>query len=241
MGLPGGTFRLLPVLLIWSFAACSLPPTAVNVSEPQPSLSGLSQVGIASWYGPGFHGQPTASGVIYNQFELTAAHPTLPLGSHLAVTNLQNGKSVEVSINDRGPFVKGRIIDLSYAAAAALSMVGQGTTLVRIDVIHSKPAKLAAIPSRLDYTLQVGSFIDIEKAFELKGHLTESYPWTQHVSIVLFRGEDSIYFRVQLGTFSDRTEAERLGRRMAREGIPTIIMENWDYRSGDDDLTLHSF
>ncbi len=219
-------FGFLSALLIWSLSACSLPPINVLVPKPQPSVRGLSQVGVASWYGPGFHGQATASGIIYNQFELTAAHQTLPLGSQVVVTNLQNGKSIEVSVNDRGPFVKGRIIDLSYAAATILGMVGQGTTRVRIELMHSDPLKIGSFPTHLDYTLQVGSFIDIENALELKGYLVKSLPWASPVSVVLFRVQDSIYFRVQLGTYSDRGEAEKHGHRLAREGFPTIIMEN---------------
>src|SRR6185295_16723968 len=88
---------------------------------------GHPQSGVASWYGPGFHGQPTSSGAIYDQHALTAAHQKLPLGTRARVTNLDNGKSVEVLVNDRGPFAKGRIIDLSYAAAREIGMVGPGT------------------------------------------------------------------------------------------------------------------
>jgi rare lipoprotein A (peptidoglycan hydrolase) len=91
--------------------------------------------GTASWYGPGFHGKKTASGEIYDQNKLTAAHKTLPLGSKARVTNLDNGSAVEVEINDRGPFVDGRIIDLSRAAAGALGLVEAGTAPVRVELI----------------------------------------------------------------------------------------------------------
>jgi rare lipoprotein A len=92
--------------------------------------------GIASWYGPGFHGKKTASGEIYDQTKFTAAHKTLPLGSKARVTNLDNGNAVEVEINDRGPFVNGRIIDLSRAAAGALGLVENGTAPVRVELIE---------------------------------------------------------------------------------------------------------
>src|SRR5499427_5247287 len=101
---------------------------------PPPVVGGV-QVGVASWYGPGFHGNRTANGEIYDQFELTAAHRTLPLGTRAMVTDLDNGRSVEVRINDRGPFVDGRVIDLSYAAARTIGMIGPGTSRVRIDVL----------------------------------------------------------------------------------------------------------
>ncbi|HSE88292.1 MAG TPA: septal ring lytic transglycosylase RlpA family protein [Candidatus Binatia bacterium] len=91
--------------------------------------------GIASWYGPGFHGKKTASGEIYDQNKLTAAHKTVPLGTKARVTNLENGSTVEVEINDRGPFVEGRIIDLSRAAARALGFVKLGTAPVQVELI----------------------------------------------------------------------------------------------------------
>jgi rare lipoprotein A len=94
--------------------------------------------GIASWYGSDFHGRRTASGEIYNMYDYTAAHKTLPLGTYARVINLKNCKSVIVRINDRGPFVKGRIIDLSYAAAKKIDMIGPGTVPVRIQIL-SKP------------------------------------------------------------------------------------------------------
>jgi rare lipoprotein A len=93
----------------------------------------LPQTGQASWYGPKFHGKTTANGETFDQNELTAAHASLPFGSKVKVTNLSNGKSVEVEITDRGPFAKNRIIDLSHAAAKALDMKDSGTTKVRLE------------------------------------------------------------------------------------------------------------
>jgi len=106
------------------------PPLA---TIPAPSQSTLVETGLASWYGRRFHGNLTASGEVFNQEKLTAAHRTLPWGSRVKVTNLTNGKSVEVRINDRGPFGKGRIIDMSRAAAKVLGMVGSGITTVRVE------------------------------------------------------------------------------------------------------------
>ncbi len=110
------------------------PPPAPR--SPKPSLPRpprIVETGMASWYGPGFHGKTTASGEIFNQERLTAAHPRLPWGSRVKITNLTNGKSVEVRINDRGPFVKGRIIDVSRAAARTLGMVESGIAHVRVE------------------------------------------------------------------------------------------------------------
>lgn len=92
-----------------------------------------TEFGIASWYGPGFHGRQTASGVLYDQNLMVAAHKTLPFGTVARVTNLENGRQVEVCIVDRGPYVKGRIIDLSASAAKALGMLHKGTARVKIE------------------------------------------------------------------------------------------------------------
>ena len=101
------------------------------------------QRGAASWYGPGFHGRKTASGERFNQHSFTAAHRKLPLGTKATVTNLNNGKTVEVEINDRGPYVRGRIIDLSKAAAERLGMKDAGTTLVRLEVTKAQSVEPA--------------------------------------------------------------------------------------------------
>ena len=106
------------------------PPIA---SIPAPAEPTMMETGLASWYGPKFHGRRTASGEVFNQEKFTAAHRTLPWGSRVKVTNLDNGKSVDVRINDRGPFGKGRIIDVSRAAARALDIVIRGITTVRIE------------------------------------------------------------------------------------------------------------
>jgi rare lipoprotein A len=208
--------RIAPLLLL---AACSIPPTKVSLP---PSIGARPvQTGIASWYGPGFHGKPTASGGIYDQNELTAAHQTLPLGSRVLVTNLHTGSSTEVLINDRGPFAKGRILDLSYAAGQALGMIDPGTVPVRLEVIDS-PRPLQSIRSSLDYTLQVGSFAQLENARQLRDRLAGSYP---DATIVPSNVKNTTYFRVQVGSFSERTAAEEQARRITRAGLPVIIME----------------
>ena len=111
--------------------------------QPPPIVDGV-QTGIASWYGPGFHGKRTANGEIFDQYEITAAHPSLPLGTRAMVTNLANGRAVEVRINDRGPFVDNRVIDLSYAAARVIGMIGPGTSPVRIEVLGSETTLVAS-------------------------------------------------------------------------------------------------
>lgn len=119
--------------VIASLALFSVGWAPANSSEAHHGAA-LKQVGIASWYGPGFHGKETAKGDIFDQDQLTAAHRTLPLGTEVEVTNVTNGRSVEVQINDRGPYVKGRVIDLSRAAAIRLGVKDAGLATVQIEV-----------------------------------------------------------------------------------------------------------
>ena len=114
------------------------PRPKPNVKENSTTAVKFPQTGEASWYGPKFHGKTTASGEHFDQQALTAAHASLPFGSKVKVTNLSNGRSVEVEINDRGPFAANRIIDVSYAAARALDMKEKGTTTVRVEPVPSQ-------------------------------------------------------------------------------------------------------
>jgi rare lipoprotein A len=133
---------LATVLLVASLGAAQRPTSSESVntrnriSPGKVARSKPYQIGTASWYGDYFQGRPTASGEPYNMYDLTAAHPTLPLGSFVRVTNLRNGRAVVVRINDRGPVVPGRIIDLSYNTARVLQFKSQGLQRVRLDVVR---------------------------------------------------------------------------------------------------------
>lgn len=200
--------------------------TSCSGSTPDTGPNQLSQIGIASWYGPGFHGKLTADGTVYDQNTLTAAHKTLPLGSRVLVKNLMNGKSVNVLINDRGPFVAGRVIDLSYRAARELDMIAPGTAPVRIDVLDPGGEELASIRDRLDYTIQIGSFATENNALRLKEQLEERYDRELDLSIQSRATSAGTFYRVHLGTFSTRTQAEDYARRFtAREGLTAMVME----------------
>jgi rare lipoprotein A len=214
-----GFFLLLPWLFV---AACSVPPSRVKLRPVPDPPNRASQTGIASWYGPGFHGKATASGAIYDQNDLTAAHQTLPLGARVMVTNLETGSATEVTINDRGPFAKGRIIDLSFAAGNALSMIGPGTIPVRVEVIDSGGHQIQSIRDSLDYTLQLGSFSRLENAQKLRDRLAPAH---NDVAIAPLRARDTTYYRVQLGTFANRNAAEEQARQLSQAGFPAIVME----------------
>ncbi len=118
--------------------------TASAVNRPIAKRTKAYEVGPASWYGKFFHGKQTASGETYNMYEMTAAHPDLPLGTRLKVTNLKNDKSVVVRVNDRGPMVPGRIIDLSYGAAQELGFTAKGVQRVRLDIVPGDSPALSA-------------------------------------------------------------------------------------------------
>ncbi|MGC9311073.1 MAG: septal ring lytic transglycosylase RlpA family protein [Sediminispirochaetaceae bacterium] len=149
-------------------AAAENPGSAASSADQQSSRdSPFSQTGYASWYGGKFQGRQTASGEIFDTHKLTAAHKTLPFGTIVTVTNLKNGKKVDVRINDRGPFVKGRIIDLSMAAAGEIDLLGDGVGRVRIDVARAASGPFeyeAGRPEAEHYSIQVASFREEKNA-----------------------------------------------------------------------------
>ncbi len=139
---------------------------------PMENAEGYTEVGIASWYGPGFHGAKTANGEIYNQKAMTAAHRTLPLPTLVKVENLENGKSVIVRVNDRGPYSKGRIIDLTEVAAERLGMLAQGTAKVRVSVLSEDPDCYITEGHEVnieegDFAVQIGAFSVFDNAVRL--------------------------------------------------------------------------
>ena len=177
------------------------------------------RIGVASWYGPGFDGHPTASGEIYDQEDLTAASATLPLGTEVMVTNLDNGRSVELRINDRGPFVKGREIDLSHRAARILGIVRPGTARVRVDVIRAPSIRTAS--GGRGYFVQVGAFSRAANAERLRQRLAINY---SDVSVEeLSAGERRLY-RVRMGSFDTRDQAQQRALQSARLGLPIVVV-----------------
>lgn len=202
--------RGLTVIVALALAGCS-----ARAPMPQP---GHPQTGVASWYGPGFHGHPTTSGEIYNANDLTAAHQRLPLGTRARVTNLTNGSAVNVRINDRGPFVKDRAIDLSYAAAQKIGVVGPGTAPVRIDVIEWPPGDF----THVRYCVQIGSFSEESKANALRANLAPTY---DDVYISPVRGRAELFYRVRVGPYAERRDAERRAIELTSIGVPAVVTE----------------
>lgn len=204
--------------MLIAYAGCAKP--APYVRKPPGAIPPPRyQVGLASWYGPGFHGRATSSGEIFNMYDLTAAHQTLPLGTPAMVTRLDNGRSVKVRINDRGPFVEGRIVDLSYAAARVLHLDHDGLAQVRLEILD-QPAYLAAANLPKQYTVQVGSFIYHQNAANLKAELEQKF---RNVFIDEFSTAAHRYYRVRVGTFRNREAAMGMAQKLAAEGHRVYI------------------
>lgn len=200
---------LAALLLVGSASACGgrRPPRAAEVGR------GYSERGLASWYGPGFHGKRTASGEVYDMHALTAAHKTLPFGVVVEVENLDNGRRTRVRINDRGPFVRGRIIDMSRAGAERLGMIGPGTArvVVRVVKVPDRP-----LPSP-GWWVQLGAFRSERNARALADRLRRDYPEIRVHS-------EGGWHRVGLGPFDDRDRAEELARRLNAEGRQAFVL-----------------
>ncbi|HKT10316.1 MAG TPA: septal ring lytic transglycosylase RlpA family protein [Terriglobia bacterium] len=184
------------------------PPSARRQPEvPSPIIQG--EEGIASWYGHPFDGRRTSSGETYNMHAMTAAHRTLPFGTMVKVHDLENGKSVVVRINDRGPFVEGRIIDLSYAAAKAMGM--DGTALVRLQVL-----KVGQDADSGLYSVQIGAFLDPENAERLKRRIEKKFQ-----PVIIKRDEygGRAFNLVLVGQESTAQQAQELADQLAHSKL----------------------
>ena len=171
---------------------------------PLKSAHGFVEEGVASWYGPGFHGKDTASGETYNQYAMTAAHKILPLGTKVRVTHLGNGKSIIVRVNDRGPFVDDRVIDLSRAAATRLELMGKGTGRVRIQSLGNVPQISSSGNIAGDFFIQLGAFGKKENAEKLKAILVKTGQQGR-----LFFGSNNMW-NVQAGPWPNQAAARKM-------------------------------
>jgi rare lipoprotein A len=197
-------------------AGCARPRAVVP--PPLPRI-GYEETGLASWYGNPFHGRRTASGEVYDMTEMTTAHRTLPFNTWLIVENLNNRRTAEVRVNDRGPFVGTRVLDLSYAAARVLGATGQGVIPVRLRVIGGS----ASAPSSREraFTVQVGAFSAEERAVALQREL-EGTGAVANVRTAEVGGR-TIY-RVRVGRFTSHAEAADTARRLAGSGYTVIVV-----------------
>lgn len=199
---------------------------------PIPNSEGFNQTGIASWYGRKFHGRKTSNGETYNMYKMTAAHKTLPMNTHLLVKNLENGKELITRINDRGPFVKGRIIDLSLKGARELGIIEKGTARVQITALGE--AVTITQDNRTiekflphedfqlgDFYVQIGSFTNKVNAIRLKEKMTE---WGKKPVITTFDRGDALFHRVQVKAGNRLEEANRMERVLTEAGFPDAFV-----------------
>lgn len=204
------------------------PPSAYGNHTPyevlgvtyhvQPTASGYSERGRASWYGTKFHGRPTSSGEPYDMYRMTAAHRTLPLPTWVEVTRLDTGKSVVVRINDRGPFHSDRIIDLSWAAALKLDMIDAGTAPVEVRAIRfDEDSDRTPRPARVPVYVQVGAFSEADRARRVAADLEQAGLGPVRTESTRHRG--SRMWRVQLGPVAQAEAARKLVARIAEIGL----------------------
>ena len=246
------THIVLGIFLAFFLSACTtLKPSSEVRKEPLPgqtsrpkpykalgkwyqpigSSHGFRQHGLASWYGKKFHGRKTSNGETYDMYQISAAHKTLPFDTYVRVHNLSNGKKLDVRINDRGPFVRGRVIDLSYKAAQELGIVGPGTATVEIVALGVAIKPKTEIKTEKSYkpvdyysgnfTFQVGAFIDGQNAEKLKVKLDQKY---KNAHIAKFDNGSEIFYRVRVGKFSTLEQAKEQEKIMTDDGYDPIII-----------------
>jgi len=211
-------FYLSLTLLLVLLSGCGKKPKAHVPAAPS---QGRPEEGIASWYGYPYHGRQAANGEIYDMEKLTAAHRTLPFGTWVRVENLTNGKFVTVRITDRGPFIDGRIIDLSRAAAREIELLGPGTAKVRL-VITSRPPN---VPVESFYSVQVGAYQQIARANQVRDDIRKQYG----AATVSRRDGNPVLYRVLVGGKRPLEDANALAEQLRGEfGSAMVVRVDTD-------------
>ena len=206
-------FSLVLLSQLWS---CSKKEVRYEPFEPGKMVR-YREVGQASWYGEEYHGRKTANGETYDMYAMTAAHRTLPFHTRVRVSNLENGKKVELRINDRGPFISGRIIDLSYSGARAIGMLEKGTAKVNIEAMGSAdPFSIKG-----NFAIQVGAFAERENAERFQRELEKKY---SHVHTVLWESNVRRLYRVRLGGFRTEAEARQASDSLRKENLSGFVV-----------------
>jgi len=196
-------------------------PTASTAGEPrsapasaQPTAPAFRETGTAVWYGPEMEGRTMADGTQFAMEGLSAAHRTLPLGTVVRVTNLENLQSIMVAVTDRGPFLKDPVLGLSYGAARELGFVGQGTAPVRIET--ERP-----VPDTGTWTVLAANFAEEENARVLKYRLSKRY---RVITLVPVENNIGTFFRVLVGNYSSVEKAERIAAKLTLEGLEPLVL-----------------
>jgi rare lipoprotein A len=191
-------------------APASTPSGTPPPAERMPAIAGqYVEEGVASWYGDPFNGRRAANGEIYDMYQFTAAHRTLPFNSIVRVTNLSTGKQIQVRITDRGPFVANRIIDLSLSAARAIDVIGPGTAQVRLEVVGGTTNPTAGF-----FGVQVGAFLQKDNADRLRDRLAARFG---PASVVPYDSPNGIFYRVRVGRVPSEDAASQLATQLHDE------------------------
>ncbi|MDA1338928.1 MAG: septal ring lytic transglycosylase RlpA family protein [Methylophilales bacterium] len=180
---------------------------------PMTELKPHNETGYASWYGKKYHGNKTSIGEVYNMYEMTGAHKTLPLPCYVKVTNLINQKSVVIRVNDRGPFVKNRIIDLSYAAAHRLEIIEKGSELVKVEVIDPSSTSIQELNQEEKFYIQIGAFSDQGNAIKLLGKISEINLDKMTNKIT----KKAILYSVMIGPYATKSSADVMSKLLSDE------------------------
>lgn len=204
-----------------------------QIYHPMDSADGFRQQGVASWYGDPFHGEKTANCEVYSMYAMTAAHKTLPFGTMLAVTNKENNKTTIVRVNDRGPYCRDRIIDLSYSAAQEIDMTRKGTAPVEIVALGKDEDVIKNLEGRArgnlyftgDFTVQAGCFGDKGNAERVKASL-ESV--VQDVQIAPLKKDGNTLYRVRVGRFTSIQKAQQVEQKLIDNGFDNVYTVTWD-------------
>jgi rare lipoprotein A len=217
----GGPVRSRTAAVALLLAAVSLISACHKKTKPQVAMvprAGATDTGLASWYGYPYHGRRAANGEIYDMEKLTAAHRTLPFDTWVAVRNLSNDKSVTVRITDRGPFVDGRIIDLSKAAAREIDMIGPGVTRVQLTIVAPPPDR--EIPPVSLFAVQIGAFRDRNHAESLRAEYEQQFGAAR----VVYRAGDPALWRVLVGRETSMDAANQLLARILSRTEPAFVV-----------------
>lgn len=213
------SFRL--IVILWTslhFTYCARQYSSRDGRSYPQSFEGRSDIGYASWYGDQFHGRKTASGEMYDMYSMTAAHREAPFGTQVRVTNLSNNRQTIVKINDRGPFVRGRIIDLSKKAAQDIGMIGSGTTKVKLEFLNTSPIEMSNLG---DIYVQQASFASQSNANDYLNVLNQAIP---DLSARIYN--ENGYFRIRSGPYSSIQDAESMVMRLKKSNFDGLILHS---------------
>jgi rare lipoprotein A len=230
------SLSLLTLFYLFFIVSCSVTSHRVPRTQesyvinhkryyPIPSAEGYNEVGIASWYGGKFHGRLTSNGEIYNMYSMTAAHKTLPMNTMLLIKNLDNGKQTVVRINDRGPFVQGRIVDLSLKAAEAIGIDNKGIARVQAIALGEEGTNTAT-NTQSDAQTNARTNTATNTRINITTDITTKTP--EESPALTYKEFSTGEFYVQIGTFTEKPHATRLQKRFADAGHSTVIQRNFE-------------